>query len=173
MSDDPRADLLKKSTGPLEIPRRVIDESSESWALLTNIVQDVKIDVREMREDRKIVNHAMFEKLDDAAALARTAVTVAESTKAIAAAAHEEVMKINGTVKSLKIDVATLKAKEAEELQAAIVDAAVKVKTEGVIMFTKPKLKTVALVGSIIAGTMTFIATGQLTRIFLWLAAHS
>jgi hypothetical protein len=159
-------DILRQS-GPLNIPPSVLDAASSVQTQILIMINDEK-------NQREHTNEIIFEKLDAAADLARTAGQVAQSahdeTRGIKTLITEKFTDLNGSVGKAIDRLRKLETKDgdrdAEALREAVKDNAVKVATKGVWMMPKPTWRQLTVIGGVVA----FVGADRLVSVFRMVA---
>jgi hypothetical protein len=154
-------DLLNQS-GPLPLPRAIVDASSPVEAQILVMLNDQNV-------SKERTNEIIFGKLDELGTRAQTAAMMAEAAHAEAVGIKDQInqkfTELNGKIAATKLDVEMLKAKDgertAEALRNAIEQKAVETVSTGVWMMPKPTWRQLAVMGSVIA----FIGIDRLTAV--------
>lgn len=164
-------DEVLKQTGPLPVPQKVVESAS--------LVQtQILVMLNEQNINKEKTNRTIFRKLDEAAELARTAVSTAEcahaETMGIKSQIETKFTELNGSVQTAIKRLGKLEEKDGERdveaLKEAVAANAVTVATKGVIMIPKPDAITVATALGSIAAVVSLIASGQLKEFVIWIA---
>src|ERR1700722_11971857 len=168
MSDEEKKESILKQSGPLSIPREILEAA-------TPVQTQILVTLTQQNLTRERTNQIIFGKLDEAASLARDAKQAAELAKETAETSHTQTMgiktqindkftQLNGTILETKARVDVLEKKnqetESEAITAAVASQAVQAVTKGVWMIPVPSWQTLAAAGSVIAGAVTFVGTG-------------
>jgi hypothetical protein len=152
MSSDKTKDDLLKISGPLPFSANVLEAA-------TPVQTQILITLNEQNRAQDKTNTKLFDKLDEAANLARTAVSTAEASHAetmgIKVQIDQKFRELNGTISKAKLDIQALEKKDQERAEMALTGAieskAVKAVTEGVFIIPKPTWRQLTVAGGVIA----------------------
>lgn len=139
----------------------------------TNFEAKVLLMLLDQNQAAQQTDAVMFKKLDEAAGLAREAVTTAREAHAetmeIKAQIDDKFKVLNGTIAKSIDRLKKLEDKDgerdAEALQEALKSHAVKVATEGVWMMPKPSWRQLTVIG----GAIAFMGADRIFSTIRWL----